>query len=86
MSGTMKKWFVGLACALLWTGCIVTPGAVKAAEGQTIQAVGDPADELAEREVVKDAVGSAIASRDVVALSQMADRFRRERERTGSGV
>lgn len=86
MAVALKKLLLGLACALLWSGYVFTPWAVKGSEKLTIQAVGDPADEITEQNVINDAVKSAVDRKDVAALTQMADRFRRERSRTVSGV
>lgn len=86
MAVTLRKLSLGAVSALAWSAYVFWPSAVEGSETLAIQAVGEPADEIAERDVINDAVKSAIGRNDFDALSQMADRFRRSRARTASGV
>jgi hypothetical protein len=82
----LQKLFFGLACTIVWCAYVFWPTAVMSSEVLSIRTVGDPADEIAEQNVINGAVKSAIARNDVVALTQMSNRFRRDRARTASGV
>lgn len=86
MAVALQKLILVLASAFVWAAYVFAPSAAEGAEKVTIQAVGEPADEIAEQNVVNDAVKSAVGRNDFGALSQMADHFRRNRTRTVSGV
>lgn len=86
MSVALQKGILVLACALAWSAYVFWPTALEGSQKPTVQAVGDPADEIAEQDVVNNAVKSAVARNDYDALSTMANQLRRDRSRTGSGV
>ena len=86
MTVALQKLLLGAACALAWSAYVFWPAAMASSATLAIEAVGEPADEIAEQNVINDEVKSAIGRNDVEALSRMADRFRRDRARTVSGV
>lgn len=86
MSVALQKILFVMACALAWAGYVFWPTSVAGSSAAIVQAVGDPGDEIREQDVVNNAVKAAVAANDYDALSKMADQFRRERNRTSSGV
>lgn len=86
MSVALQRVILVLACAFAWSAYVFWPSAVDASQTQAIQAVGEPRDEIAEQDVVNNAVKSAVARKDYDALGTMANQLRRDRSRTRSGV
>lgn len=86
MGVALQKVILILAGALAWSAYVFWPSAAVGSQQPAVLAVGDPADEIAEQDVVNNAVKSAVARNDYDSLSKMAEQLRRERSRTGSGV